>query len=117
MTGPQPVLSPIDAFGALHSQLKRAMLASTDRAATETMRQADMAAVDAITALNQEGFRARTAEFKDLSVSVNKHLTALTALKDSLDSIVADVTLAAKVASAIDSAVSAAAQVFPLPAA
>ena len=105
---------PIDAFEALHATLFRAILASTDPDATETMRQADEVVTDAITRLNQDGFRQRTAEFQALGDSVNDNLQKLKALKARLDRIIADVALATRVAGAIDSALSAATKIFPI---
>jgi len=114
MPGPEPALSPIDTFQFLHYNLLRAIEASTDGAATSTMRQADNVIQDAITALNRADFRARTAEFQQLTGQINAQLTQLKALKEDMSRIVADVTLAAKVVDGIDSAIGVAAKIFPI---
>jgi hypothetical protein len=109
----QSAPDPIDAFEALHAALFKAIMASTDPDATETMRQADEVVAQAITALNQADFRERTDEFRRLSASVNAHLKSLNDLKARIDGIIANITLATRVASAIDGALAAASKVFP----
>jgi mevalonate kinase len=114
MPGPEPALNSIDTFELLHHNLVAAIEASMDAAATEIMREADDTIQDAITALNQADFHARTVEFKELTRQINTRLTQLKALKAEMERIVADVKLAANVVDGIDSAVSVAAKVFPI---
>jgi hypothetical protein len=114
MAVPHSVVNPREAFEYLHSQLNRAILSSIDPVGSEIMRQADAVIVEAITMLNRPDYRARATQLKELSVSLNGHLVTLAELKESLETIVDDSEVVYSVSSAIDVAVFAAAQAFPI---
>ena len=101
-----------DALQDLYETLDKAFWVASTIEAKDMIRGLSEAVFDALTDLNRLDISSRTTDYQPIKTSITRINAKLDTLKSQIDQLVHEMQIAAQVAAAIDTAVSAAAKFF-----
>lgn len=99
-------------YQTLHDSIEHAREVCTDPSKRSDLRHKAEAIQDILSSLDEENLLSRTADFKAVGKQIASVNSDMENLKSEISQIVQDVSCASKVASAVDSALSASAKLF-----